>query len=77
MSHNSRIYRVYTNTEVETLDLSLYQDGLRANNEGTGYILEFVDTPENTDDCLSYPEALALMQTDLWVSKSQLINEAE
>ena len=73
MSHNSRIYRVYTTAQVETLDLSLYQSNLRANNEGTGYILEFVDTPENTDDCLSYPEALALMQTDSWVSELWVI----
>ena len=69
MSHNSRIYRVYTNAQMETLDLSLYQASLRANNEGTEYILEFIDTPENTDDCLSYPEALALMQTESWISK--------
>lgn len=69
MSHNSRIYKVYTNAEVETLDLSLYQANLRANNEGTEYILEFIDTPENIEDCLSYPEALALMQTDSWVSE--------
>ena len=67
MSHNSRIYKVYTNAQVETLDLSLYQDSFRANNEGTEYILEFIDTPKNMDDCLSYPEALALMQTDPWV----------
>ena len=70
MSHNSRIYRVYTNAQVETLDLSLYQSNLRANNEGTKSILEFIDTPENMDDCLSYPEALALMQTESWISKS-------
>ena len=69
MSHNSRIYKVYTNAQVETLDLSLYQANLRANNEGTEYILEFIDTPENTDDYLSYPEALDLMQTESWISK--------
>ena len=69
MSHNSRIYRVYTNAQVETLDLSLYQSNLRANNEGTECILEFIDTPENIDDCLSHSEALALMQTDSWVSE--------
>ena len=73
MSHNSRIYRVYTNAEVETLDMSLYQDSLRENNEGTEYILEFIDTPENIDDCLSYSEALALMQTDSWVGKLWVI----
>ena len=69
MSHNSRIYKVYTNAEVETLDLSLYQSNLRANNEGTKSILEFIDTPENMDGCLSYHEALALMQTDSWVDE--------
>ncbi len=69
MSHNSRIYRVYTTAQVETLDLSLYQSNLRANNEGTECILEFIDAPENIDDCLSHSEALALMQTDLWVSE--------
>lgn len=66
MSHNSRIYKVYTNAQVETLDLSLYQDSFRANNEGTEYILEFHDTPKNIDDCLNYHDALALMQTDPW-----------
>jgi hypothetical protein len=64
---------VYTNAEVETLDMSLYQDSLRENNEGTEYILEFIDTPENIDDCLSYSEALALMQTDSWVGKLWVI----
>ncbi len=69
MSHNSRIYRVYTNAQIETLDMSLYQSNLRANNEGTECILEYIDTPENMDDCLSHQEALALMQTDSWVEK--------
>ena len=69
MSHNSRIYKVCTNAEVEALDLSLYQASLRANNEGTEYILEFIDTPENIDDCLSHSEALALMETDSWVGE--------
>ena len=69
MSHNSRIYKVYTNSEVETLDLSLYQANLRANNEGTEYILEFIDTPENIDNCLIHSEAYTLMQTDSWVDE--------
>jgi hypothetical protein len=69
MSHNSRIYKVYTNAEVETLDLSLYQTNLRTNNEGTEYILEFIDTPENIDNCLIHSEAYTLMQTDSWVDE--------
>ena len=69
MSHNSRIYKVYTNAQVETLDLSLYQDSFRANNEGTEYILEFIDTPENIDNCLIHSEAYTLMQTDSWVDE--------
>ena len=73
MSHNSRVYRVYTNAQIETLDLSLYQSNLRANNEGTECILEYIDTPENMDDCLSHQEALALMQTESWVSKLWVI----
>lgn len=73
MSHNSRVYRVYTNAQIETLDLSLYQSNLRANNEGTECILEYIDTPENMDDCLSHQEALALMQTDSWVSELWVI----
>ena len=69
MSHNSRIYKVYTNAQVQTLNLSLYQANLRANNKGTEYILEFIDTPENMDDCLIHSEAYALMQTDSWVDE--------
>lgn len=69
MSHNSRVYRVYTNAQIETLDLSLYQAELRANNEVTECILEYIDTPENMDDCLSHQEALGLMQTESWISK--------
>ena len=69
MSHNSRVYRVYTNAQIETLDLSLYQAELRANNEATECILEYIDTPENMDDCLSHQEALGLMQTESWISK--------
>ena len=69
MSHNSRVYRVCTNAQIETLDLSLCQAKLRANNEGTECILEYIDAPENMDDCLSHQEALALMQTESWKPK--------
>jgi hypothetical protein len=67
MSHNSRIYKVYAADEIDNIDMTLYQDSLRWNNDSTEFILEYIDVPETMVGKLTYAEALSLMQTDSWL----------
>ncbi len=66
MTQNSRIYEVYAAGEIDNLDLTLYQDSVRWNNDGTQFILEYIDVPETTVGTLTYEETLLLMTTELW-----------
>lgn len=69
MSHNSRIYQVYAADKMDNLDMTLYQDSVRWNNDRTEFIVEYINVPETMVGKLTYEEALALMQEDSWVEK--------
>ena len=62
----SRIYEVYGADQIDNLDMSLYQEAVRWNNNSTQFILEFLNTPESMDQKLSQSDALDLMNTDSW-----------
>jgi len=66
MSHNSRIYQVYAADKMDNLDMTLYQDSVRWNNDRTEFIMEYVNVPETMVGKLTYEEALALMATKPW-----------
>lgn len=66
MSHNSRIYQVYEAAEIDNIDMTLYQDSVRWNNDTTQFILEYIDAPATMVGKLTYEEALILMKTNVW-----------
>jgi len=63
---NSRKYKVYEANEIDNLDMTLYQDSIKYNNDKTQVILEFIDAPHGNTFTLSNEEALTLMSTTEW-----------
>ncbi len=66
MTQNSRIYKVYEASEMDNIDMTLYQNSVRWNNDDTQFILEYIDVPKTTVGTLTYEETLLLMTTELW-----------
>ncbi len=66
MTQNSRIYKVYEASEMDNIDMTLYQNSVRWNNDDTQFILEYIDVPKTIVGTLTYEEALLLMNTELW-----------
>ena len=65
----TRLYKIYTSTEYNNLDLSLYQDSIRWNNNNTKCILEFINTPHGNTITLTHAEALLEIQKPEWVKE--------
>lgn len=62
----TKFYKVYTASQYDSLDLSLYETNHRWNKDTTEVILEFKEKPHGNTVVLTHSEAVALMSTDPW-----------
>lgn len=65
----TKFYKVYTASQYDGLDLSLYENNHRWNNDTTEVILEFKEKPHGNTDVMAKDEAVVLMSTDPWKSE--------
>lgn len=63
-------YSIFNSDELTGLDLSKITSNIRYSIDGSKFIVEWIDTPEN--EYITHDEALKLMATDEWVEKIDL-----
>lgn len=66
----TRKYTIYDVSEITNIDPSKIASNIRWSIDGSKFIVEWIDTPEN--EYITHDEALKLMATDEWVEKIDL-----
>lgn len=62
----NRIYKIYSATEYNNLDLNKFYTGVRWNLDRTKCILEYKVDPEDLTNVLNHSEALSIVRTADW-----------
>ena len=70
MDIEDKKYSVFNADELNGFDVSKISSNIRYSIDGSKFIVEWIDTPEN--EYITHDEALKLMATDEWVEKIDL-----